>query len=205
LKELQMKIFARVSLDCPAHHAGRGAGAGGAAGASTGPTVSSPHTVHSVALKLLQGIAYGVAAFGAIRVKDTATLSKKFVRNASAAAGDYKTGVEQAGQDWQTRTSASGDNYASGVQAAIGRKAFERGVSEAGAGKYVTRASTLGAQRYPTGVGAAEGDWAKGAQPYLDELKGMELPPRRPKGDPGNQARANAVAARLRARKVGAA
>jgi hypothetical protein len=40
-------------------------------------------------------------------------------------------------------------------------------------------------------------------QPYLDTLKGMELPPRRPKGDPGNQARANAVASRLRAQKVG--
>lgn len=200
-----MKIFARVSLIVLLTTLAAGPVLAAPLARSTGPTVSSPHTVHSVAVKLLQGIAYGVAAFGAIRVKDTATLSKKFVRNASAAAGDYKTGVEQAGQDWQTRTSASGDNYASGVQAAIGRKAFERGVSEAGAGKYVTRASTLGAQRYPTGVGAAEGDWAKGAQPYLDELKGMELPPRRPKGDPGNQARANAVAARLRARKVGAA
>ena len=65
------------------------------------------------------------------------------------------------------------------------------------------RASTLGAQRFHGGVGAAEGDWARGTQPYLDTLKGMELPPRRPKGDPGNQARANAVAVRLRAVKLG--
>lgn len=138
----------------------------------------------------------------AIRIKDTGALSKKFVQRATQAAPDYKTGVEAAGQDWQTRTSQSGDNYANGVTAAIGRKAFEKGVNEAGAGKYVGRATTLGAQRYPTGVGAAEGDWAKGVGPYLDELKGMELPPRRPKGDPGNQARANAVAQKLRARKL---
>ena len=139
----------------------------------------------------------------AIRIKDTGTLAKKFVRNASAAAGDYKDGVSQAGQDWQTNTAASGDNYAAGVQQAIGDGRFVRGVQDAGAAKFVARASTLGAQRYPTGVGAAEGEWARNTQPSLDVLKGLNLPPRRPKGDPGNQARANAVAQALRAMKVG--
>ena len=139
----------------------------------------------------------------AIRIKDTGSLAKKFVQRAGAAQGEYKSGVEQSGPDWESNTKAGADNYATGVQQAIGDKRFEKGVAAAGAAKYVTRASSLGAQRYPTGVGAAEGDWARGTQPYLDTLKGMELPPRRPKGDPGNQARANAVAQRLRAVKIG--
>lgn len=139
----------------------------------------------------------------AIRIKDTGTLAKKFVRNASAAAGDYKDGVAQSGQDWQTNTAGSGDNWAAGVQQAIGDGRFVRGVQDAGAAKFVQRATTLGAQRYPTGVGAAEGEWAKNTQPALDVLKSLNLPPRRPKGDPGNQARANAVAVALRAMKVG--
>ena len=139
----------------------------------------------------------------AIRIKDTGSLAKKFVQRAGAATGDYKSGVEAAGADWESATKASGDNYATGVQQAIADKRFERGVGEAGASKFTARAGTLGAQRYPTGVGAAEGDWAKGAQPFLDALKGMDLPPRRPKGDPGNQARAQAVAIKLRAMKVG--
>jgi hypothetical protein len=146
---------------------------------------------------------YLLPAIGAIRIKDTGSLAKKFVQRASAAAGDYKDGVTAAGGDWETNTKASEDNYSAGVQAAIGDKRFGKGVAAAGAAKYVNRASTLGAQRYPSGVGAAEGDWSKGAQPYLDALKGMDLPPRRPKGDPGNQARANAVAVKLRAMKVG--
>jgi len=170
----------------------------------SGPTLGAPVGAPGSAPTIVELLVYGLAAFGAIRIKDTGTLSKKFVQRATQAAPDYKIGVEAAGQDWQTRTAASGDNYTAGVQAAIGRKAFEKGVNEAGSAKYTTRAGTLGAQRYPSGVGAAEGDWAKGVQPYLDELKGMELPPRRPKGDPGNQARANAVAVRLRARKIGA-
>ena len=139
----------------------------------------------------------------AIRIKDTGTLAKKFTRNAGAAAGDYKDSVAQAGSDWETNTKAGASNYAAGVQQAISDDRFSKGVANAGAAKFVARASTLGAQRYPSGVGAAEGDWAKGAQPYLDALKGIDLPPRRPKGDPGNQARANAVAMRLRALKVG--
>jgi len=139
----------------------------------------------------------------AIRIKDTGSLAKKFVQRASAAAGDYKSGVEAAGQDWESNTKASADNWAAGVQQAIGDKRFDKGVANAGAAKFTSRAASLGAQRYPTGVGAAESDWAKGAQPYLDALKSIDLPPRRPKGDPGNQARANAVALKLRMMKVG--
>lgn len=139
----------------------------------------------------------------AIRIKDTGSLAKKFVLRASQAAGEYKSGVEAAGQDWATNTAAAEDNYAAGVTAAIGDKRFGRGVAAAGAQKFVSRAGSLGAQRYPTGVGAAEGDWARGTQPFLDVLKGLALTPRRPKGDPGNQARANAVAVALRAAKVG--
>lgn len=138
-----------------------------------------------------------------MRIKETATLAKKFVQRASAAAGDYKTGVEASGQDWQSNTERSAENYATGVNQAISDGRFLRGVAAAGASKFVTRASTLGAQRFPTGVGAAENDWAKGTAPYLDKLKSMDLPPRRPKGDPGNQARAQKVAMELRALKVG--
>jgi len=138
-----------------------------------------------------------------MRIKDTGSLAKKFVRNASAAAGEYTSGVQASGQDWATNTAAAGDNYAAGVTAAISDGRFLRGVSEAGAQKFVQRATTLGAQRYPTGVGAAEAEWAKNTEPSLQVLRSLSLPPRRPKGDPGNQARANAVAMALRAHAIG--
>lgn len=139
----------------------------------------------------------------AIRVKDIGTIAKKFSRNAQAAAGDYKTGVEASGQDWQQNTANAADNYAAGVQQAIGDQRFRRGVEMAGAAKFTGRAATLGAQRYPTGVAAAEGDFAKGAQPYMQTIAGLTLPPRRPKGDPANMQRSQAVAAALRAQKIG--
>jgi len=138
-----------------------------------------------------------------IRIKDVASLSSKFVQRAGAAGSDYAEGVKVAGQDWETGAAAGADNFAAGVQQAIADKRFERGVRNAGAAHYVKRAAELGAQRYPSGVQAAKEDWAAGSTPYLQALSGMDLPPRRPKGDPGNMARAQAVAARLRAIKVG--
>jgi hypothetical protein len=138
----------------------------------------------------------------AIRIKDAGSLAKKFVRNAGAAGGDYKDGVAQAGGDWEQGAAAGEDNFAAGVQAAIADKRFGKGVRAAGGAKYVQNATTKGAQRYPQGVAAAENAWAQGTQPYLQTIASLTLPPRRPKGDPGNAARSNAVAAALRAQKV---
>lgn len=167
------------------------------------PRVSAPGAGHSLAGELLSLLATaGVVAMG-IRIKDTGFLAKKFVRNAGQAGGDYTEGVKQAGSDWEANTKAAGDNWAAGVQQAIGDKRFDKGVSNAGAAKYVERASTVGANRYPQGVAIAENAWSKGVQPHLDAMKGLNLPPRRPKGDPGNRERAHIVADRNRAIKLG--
>lgn len=138
-----------------------------------------------------------------IRIKDTASIAQKFVTRAGAAAGDYKDGVTAAGADWEANAKASAANYDAGTQAAIADKRFEKGIAKAGSAKYTTRASTLGAQRFPGGVQASQGDYAKGAEPYLSALKGMTLPPRGPKGDPRNFQRSQAVAETLRKIKLG--
>ena|SRR5213083_871166 len=137
-----------------------------------------------------------------MRIKDVGSLAKKFVQRAQGAGGDYKSGVEQAAGDWESATKAAEQSYRDGVTAAAADGRFGRGVAAAGGAKYQQRASTLGAQRYPTGVAASEGEWAKGTAPYLQALSSMTLTPRRPKGDPANMQRANDVATRLRAMRV---
>ena len=139
----------------------------------------------------------------ALRVKAAADSAAKFVARAQAAGGDYTKGVSAAGDLWQQKASAAGDAYAAGVQAAIGRKGFEKGVAKAGAQKYVANASTKGASRYPAGVAQAGPNWQSSTQPYLDTLAGLNLPPRHPRGDPGNIARVQAVADALRKKKLG--
>lgn len=130
----------------------------------------------------------------AIRIKDTGLLAKKFVQRAQQAQGEYSDGVKVAGADWEANTKAGEDNYKSAVVTAANEGRFGKGVAKAGAAKYTLRASTLGPQRYGQGVAVAEGDWSKGVQPHLQMMAGLTLPPRRPKGDPANHLRAQALA-----------
>ncbi len=167
------------------------------------PSVTAPDSSRSPAGDVAATLGLALAVGMAIRIRDTGSIAKKFVSNAGRAGGDYADGVRQAGGDWEANTRAAGDNYAAGVQQAIGDKRFEKGVSEAGAGKYVEKATTLGSQRYPTGVAASEGAYAKGVQPHLDAMKSVSLPARRPKGDPANMQRAAVIAQLNRAIKTG--
>jgi len=139
----------------------------------------------------------------AIHVKDAATIAAKYATRAAAAGPDYTTGVQNAGPQWETNTKASEANYGAGVQAAIGRGAFGKGVAKAGAAKFVNNAVKLGAQRYPQGVQNAQGTYATAIQPVLQRIASIDLPPRGPKRSPANQARANAVATSLGAWKEG--
>lgn len=164
-------------------------------------TVTAPGSPPSSAGFLVELLAGGLAVFGAIRIKPLDQLAAKFARNATAAAGDYKSGVEQAGGDWESNTASAEGNYEQGVSAAISRKAFGKGVRGAGAGKYVDRASKMGSQRYGPGVQNAQGDWSKGFAPVAQVISSVNLPPRGPKRSPQNQQRANAMASALGAWK----
>lgn len=140
----------------------------------------------------------------AINVKDAGSSAQKFVQRAQAAAGDYSKGVANAGPAWQANTAASADTWAAGVQGAISNGRFTKGVNNAGANKYSAAASGKGAQRYPQGVAVAGPAWQEATQPYLQTIAGLQLPPRRPKGDPGNLQRVQMVTQALRTKKVGA-
>ena len=140
----------------------------------------------------------------ALKVKSAADAAAKFVSRASGAGGDYAKGVAAAGDAWQAHAAASGDSYAAGVQAAIGQQRFQKGIAKAGAAKYVAMASGKGAQRYPSGVTAAGPAWQQATQPYLDVLASLNLPPRHPRGDPGNVARVQGVMDAMRKKKLGA-
>lgn len=137
-----------------------------------------------------------------MRIKSVDSIAKKFSSRGQQASTDYAEGVKQPRNDWETSTAAAADNYAQGVQAAIGRGSFAKGVAEAGNEKYIRKASTVGAQRFGPGIAAAEKDFAAGVKPYLDTLSSTSLPPRFPKGDPRNNQRVTAVTEALRKKKL---
>jgi hypothetical protein len=139
----------------------------------------------------------------AIAVKDAATSAQKYVQRAQSAAPDYQKGVTGAGSHWQTSTVAAQDAYVQGVTAAAQQGRYAKGVTAAGGAKYESKAAGIGAQRYPQGVAQAGPDWQNKTAPYLSVIAGLNLPPRRPKGDPANLSRVQAITDALRKKKVG--
>jgi|SRR5882672_5307097 len=138
----------------------------------------------------------------AIKVKDAGASALKFVQRAGAAGKDYQDGVAAAGPLWASQTAAAQDTWAEAIQGAVANNRFQKGVVKAGPAKYSTNASGKGAQRYPSGVQSAGPAWSAGTQPYLTVIANTNLPPRRPKGDPGNIQRVSVLAAALRAAKM---
>lgn len=138
-----------------------------------------------------------------MRVKDAATAAKNFTERGSVAANSYKAGVTGAGGAWHAGAKAAKDNYAQGVQAAISRNAFERGVDDAGPATYEQAATTVGAANFPGGIQRSAPKYQRNVATYLDTLRQTELPLRGPKGSPANLQRVAVVTEALRRKKVG--
>jgi hypothetical protein len=143
-------------------------------------------------------------AFGMfLQVKDAATVAAKWSTRAGAAGGDYQKGVNNTQKDWATDTAAAAPAWAAGVQTAAANGSFAKGVNAAGTAKWKAKAANVGAARYPQGIAAAQPFYQTGIAPVLQVLQGITLPPRGPKGDPGNLNRVTIVAQALRKMKTG--
>jgi hypothetical protein len=137
---------------------------------------------------------------GAIKVKDAGTVAAKWKTRASAASGDYSTGVQGAAQDWEAKSTAAEDVYKQAVTDAASKGRYGQGV-RGSSGKYLKNATTLGPQRFQAGVANAQDAMAGAIAPVLQTIAGLNLPPRGVKGT--NQERSNIVATALRKMKVG--
>jgi len=139
----------------------------------------------------------------AIKVKSGADSATRFVEQGAAAGGEYTAGVKGSGADWEANAAAAKEIYNAGVQEAISRDAYAKGIREAGAAHFESKASTVGARRFPEGIRAAKSDYQEGVEPFLDVIRGITQTPRRPRGDPGNYRRVEEIGMALRRRKVG--
>ena len=115
---------------------------------------------------------------------------------------DYIDGVRTTRKDWAAETVAAAENYAIGVTTAIAEDRFQRGVSKAGTDKWRSKTIEKGGTRWGQGVRLGGADYARGFDPYRNELEAIDLPPRGPRGDPRNIERVRVIAERLHALKL---
>ncbi len=134
---------------------------------------------------------------GGVDIKGMADIAAKFVRVTQARAEDYKTGVQRTPPaKWEQRTEAAQPAWQAGVTQAAAENRFVAGVVGKG-GKWQRKSTEVGAARFSTGVAASLQDYTTGFQRYHDILAGLTLPPRGPRGDPGNTNRVAVIDAAL--------
>lgn len=133
----------------------------------------------------------------ALAVKSVSASGAKWARRAGSAGQEYEEGVRAPKKSWSAETAAAAPAYDAGVQAAIGRKAFQNGVKKAGDAKWQKNAIEKGPQRYTQGVQLAQTDYETAVAPFNAALSNLTLPARGPKGDPGNIRRVAMVAETL--------
>lgn len=131
-------------------------------------------------------------------IKSIDQSSDKWVRRASVAGPDYQAGVTNPRMPWAASAIAGKMNWQTGVQGAITRDAFAKGVTKAGDEKWRSAAIRKGPGRFAEGVAIGKDEWSKGFAPYQSAISALVLPPRGAKGDPKNIERVRAVATALR-------
>ena len=126
----------------------------------------------------------------------------KWARRAGVAGDDYAEGVQNPRRGWAAAATAAENNWQQGVQQAASRKAFSKGVNQAGDARWQQKSLSKGVQRYAPGVSEAKADYASRVAPYLDTIRNLQLPARGPKGDPRNLERVSVIARALHEKKV---
>jgi len=135
-------------------------------------------------------------------IKDTSAISAKWQRRAATAGVEYEEGVKNPRSPWDTATAGAEKNYVAGVQAAISRGSFGKGVRKTGHAGWQKAATEKGPARYAQGVNLAGDKYQSGFAPFADTIKALNLPPRGPKGDPNNITRVGAIAKALHDKKL---
>lgn len=135
-------------------------------------------------------------------IKDMNLIAEKWARASAAAQADYELGIRNPKADWATQTIAAEKNYNAGVQAAIARGAFGKGVKACGTASWQAAAIAKGVARWAQGIALSLDKYIKGFEYYRSIIASLNLPARGPKGDAGNIQRVAIVAKALHDAKL---
>ena len=136
------------------------------------------------------------------KIKPMNRITETWDRRSAASTPDYEAGVKDPRKDWAEEAKEAEDNYNKGVQAAITRGAFGKGVTNAGTSKWQQAALQKGVARWSDGIRMAKDAYVRGFAPFHSVIANTTLPPRGPKGDPKNIERVRVMADALHKEKL---
>jgi len=138
-----------------------------------------------------------------MNIKSLEAIAEKYTSVTPGRASFYASGVQNPKSDWETNTKAAAGNWASGVQQAVGKGTFAKGVSAAGTGKWQKKATTIGVDRWGAGVSAAGDDYKAGFSKYHGVLSSLKTTARKETGNPSNYSIVQQIGDALHKAKVG--
>jgi hypothetical protein len=136
------------------------------------------------------------------RQLDLTKLAAKYAARAGGAGQYYIDGVNNTTLSQSGNAIAAKDRWAQGVAIAVQNDLFAKGLTKSGDQKWKANAAGKGGQRFASGAQAAAPSWAAGFAPSAQILDNIQLPPRMPRGDPGNAARSQIVQQALHAQRL---
>jgi len=127
-------------------------------------------------------------------------IAERFVKYAPGRSDRYEEGVRNPGKNWEKETLDAETNYETGVKAAIGRKAFGKGVKKCGTAKQQAK-TILNLSRWGEGISNAGPEMESSMEKVVTVMSAIKLPQAYPKGDVRNYKRVEAIGTALRKAK----
>lgn len=122
-----------------------------------------------------------------IVVPSAADIAKKWVDVTPARSTYYEAETPKAADLWESNTKGAKGTYKAAVADPKISERFEGGVTGK-AEKFKRKVEKLGVPRYGPGISEAQPDMEAGISDYVGVLAALEVPDRKPRGDPGNYA-----------------
>lgn len=135
-------------------------------------------------------------------IKSLDAISQKWVRVSQVSGTSYEEGIRNPTSDWKQQTQAAAANYKAAMAASLANDSFTKAVGKSSSANWQKNAIDKGVTRWPEGIRLGSENYAKGFAPFRDTIQQLQLPPRGPKGSPGNIARVAKLAEALHNKKV---
>jgi len=135
-------------------------------------------------------------------VPDLPDIVAKWVEETPRRAAYYERETPKAAERWEERARGAGPTYKSAVTAPDIEKRFTGGIKRVGAAKFRRKVLAVGVARFGPGVTAAKEDYDAGFGPYVDVLKVIDVPARKPRGDPANYDRVRVIGTELNKKRL---
>ena len=129
-------------------------------------------------------------------------ISKKWVDETPRRSVYYEKNAPAAAPRWAANAIAAEAVYKAAITAPGVEKRYAGGIKRVGAPKYERKIKEVGVARFGPGVTAAKLDFENGIKPYRDELAAIDIPTRKPRGDPGNLDRVRAIMEALHKKRL---